>query len=112
MQKNHNKQHLQGESLKVTPAIQLVGKREGWDETLGLLPATLGLLRFCRQDLLLPSPKTTPHILPGLMVMQWCSKTPVSCTQGFTLADALCPSLLLQPVFLHTDTAPLCLAIR
>lgn len=61
MQKNHNKQHLQGESLKVTPAIQLVGKREGWDETLGLLPATLGLLRFCRQDLLLPSLKTTPR---------------------------------------------------
>lgn len=44
MQKNHNKQHLQGESLKVTPVIQLVGKGEGWDEILGLLPATLGLL--------------------------------------------------------------------
>lgn len=65
-----------------------------------------GLILILQQDLLLPSPKTAPHVLAGLMVMQRCSKTPVSCTQKFNLADALCPSPVLQPVFLHTDTAP------
>lgn len=65
---------------------------------------------------MLPSPKTVPPVLPRKVVMPWCSKKAVSCTQGFTLADpqwfSLCSSLLsctcntFFPAFLHVDSLP------